>query len=243
MGRRRRRHSPGPSRGRGRRNGDPALLSPRLQAVVFDFDGLIVDTETPLFTTWAEFFREHGHELELERFTDVIGSADHFDPVLHLEGLVGAFDDREAVRERIRERYYEKVWLQDPLPGVVEAVSQAQALALGLGVASSSRRPWIEQHLERLGLRSAFACLACREDPPGLRGKPHPDVYEAVLLCLGVEPAAALAIEDSPNGIRAAKTAGLRCLAVPNGLTAHLDLSEADALAASLTEVSLDAFL
>lgn len=204
---------------------------------------MIVDTETPLFTTWAEFFREHGHELELERFTNVIGSADHFDPVVHLEGLVGAFDDREAVRERIRERYYEKVWVQEALPGVVDALEQAQALGLSLGVASSSRRPWIEQHLERLGLRAAFACLACREDPPGLRGKPSPDVYEAVVECLGVDPAEALAIEDSPNGIRAAKAAGLRCLAVPNGLTAHLDLSEADAIAASLSEVSLEAFL
>jgi beta-phosphoglucomutase-like phosphatase (HAD superfamily) len=92
-------------------------------------------------------------------------------------------------------------------------------------------------------LRPAFRCLACRDDPPGLRGKPHPDTYLAAVACLGIEPAGTLAIEDSPNGVRAAKAAGLRCLAVPNELTAHLDLSEADATAASLAQVSLKAFL
>lgn len=198
----------------------------------------MVDTETPLFETWAELFREHGQELELEHFTRVIGSADHFDPVVRLEGLVGELADKESVRRRIRERYQAKVAAQGLLPGVSEAVGQAKRLSMRLGVASSSRRPWIEGHLTRLGLRHAFECLACRDDPPGLRGKPHPDTYEAALRCLGVEPGEAIAIEDSPNGVRAAKAAGLRCLAVPNGLTAHLDLGEADLTAASLANVT-----
>ena len=197
----------------------------------------------PLFETWRDLFREHGQDLELDRFTRVIGSADHFDPVLHLEGLVGAFEDREAVRERIRSRYYERVEAQPLLPGVSERIEEARALGLRLGVASSSRRPWVEGHLERRGLRAAFACLACREDEPGLRGKPHPDTYAAAVECLEVAPGAALAIEDSPNGVRAAKLAGLRCLAVPNALTARLDLGEADAHAGSLAEVSLATFV
>lgn len=169
----------------------------------------------------------------------MIGSADHFDPVLHLEGLVGELSDKEAVRERIRLRYHEKVAEQRLLPGVSEAVAQAKQVGMKLAVASSSRRPWIEQHLTRLALRPAFECLACRDDPPGLRGKPHPDTYEAALRCLGVAAEDAIAIEDSPNGIRAAKAAGLRCLAVPNGLTAHLDLSQADVTATSLRSVTL----
>lgn len=171
----------------------------------------------------------------------MIGSADHFDPVVHLEGLVGEFEDREAVRERIRERYRALVDRQPVLPGVAERIEEAQGLGLPLGVASSSRRPWVDGHLRRLGLRDAFSCLACREDPPGLLGKPNPDTYAAAVACLGVEPGDALAIEDSPNGVRAAKIAGLRCLAVPNALTAHLDLSEADLVAASLTGISLGA--
>jgi HAD superfamily hydrolase (TIGR01509 family) len=213
-------------------------VSGKLKAAIFDFDGLIVDTETPLFETWAELFREHGHELELEHFTRVIGSADHFDPVLHLEGLVGELADKESVRQRVRRRYHEKVARQGLLPGVSEAVGQAKQLSIRLGVASSSRRPWIEDNLTRLGIRHAFECIACRDDPPGLRGKPNPDTYQAALRCLGVDAAEAIAIEDSPNGIRAAKAAGLRCLAVPNGLTAHLDLSEADVTATSLGNVT-----
>ena len=146
------------------------------------------------------------------------------------------------MRLQIRERYYARVEQQPLLPGVADRIAEAQALGLRLGVASSSRRPWVEGHLEARGLRAAFSCLACREDPPGLRGKPYSDTYEAVISCLGVVAADALAIEDSPNGVRAAIAAGLRCLAVPNGLTAHLDLSEADVVAASLAEVSLAAF-
>ena len=159
--------------------------------------------------------------------------------MLHLEGLVGDLADKESVRLRIRERYHEKVAVQGLLPGVSEVVGQARQVSMRLGVASSSRRPWIEEHLTRLGLRQAFECLACRDDPPGLRGKPHPDTYEAALRCLGVDASEAIAIEDSPNGIRAAKAAGLRCLAVPNGLTAHLDLGEADVTATSLGNVTI----
>lgn len=155
---------------------------------------------------------------------------------------MGAFADRESVRRRIRERYLALVERQPLLPGVVERIGEARGLGLALGVASSSRRAWVDGHLRRLGLREAFSCLACREDPPGLLGKPNPDTYVAVVACLGVPPGQALAIEDSPNGVRAAKAAGLRCLAVPNPLTAHLDLGEADATAASLSDVSLAAF-
>jgi HAD superfamily hydrolase (TIGR01509 family) len=200
---------------------------------------LILDTESPLFESWAELFRDHGHELELSHFTRVIGSADHFDPVAHLEELVGEFPDRDSVRRRIRERYLQLVAAQPLLPGVAERIDEALELGLTLAVASSSRRPWVDGHLRRLGLRAAFSCLKCREDPPGLLGKPNPDTYAAAVACLGVPASEALAIEDSPNGIRAAKAAGLRCLAVPNALTAHLDLGEADAVAGSLAEISL----
>ena len=173
----------------------------------------------------------------------MVGSSNHFDPVDHLQGLVGRFGDEKAVRAQVETRYRELVEAQPVLPGVADRIAEAQRLGLRLGVASSSRRPWVDGHLARLGLRDAFTCLACRGDPPGLRGKPNPDTYEAAVACLGVSPAGTLAIEDSPHGIRAAKAAGLHCLAVPNGLTSHLDLSEADVTAVSLAEVSLEDFL
>ena len=122
---------------------------------------------------------------------------------------------------------------------MLERLQEAAELGLPCGVASSSRRAWVAGHVERLGLAPFIRAIACREDPPGLPGKPAPDVYLAVCADLSVSPAEALAIEDSPNGVRAAKAAGLRCLAVPNALTAHLDLGEADLTAPSLAAVRL----
>ena len=95
-------------------------------------------------------------------------------------------------------------------------------------------------HLERLGLDD-WDCIRCREDTA--RAKPDPDLYLAVLECLGVAPAEALAVEDSLNGLAAAKAAGLFCIAVPCSLTAHMDLSAADLRLGSLAERSLDEVL
>jgi beta-phosphoglucomutase-like phosphatase (HAD superfamily) len=104
-------------------------------------------------------------------------------------------------------------------------------------IASSSELEWVVSHLDRLGLRDAFASVACHG--PELRAKPDPDTYLAACAALGVEPAAALAVEDSPHGIRAARAAGLRVVAVPNDVTARLDLSAADLRLPSLAACTL----
>ncbi len=108
---------------------------------------------------------------------------------------------------------------------------------LKLGVASSSTREWVRGHLARLGILERFDCLRCRDDVAN--AKPEPDLYIAVLDCLGVAAAQAVAIEDSPNGVAAAKRAGMRCVAIPNTITARLDLSQADVVLTSLAEVTL----
>jgi beta-phosphoglucomutase-like phosphatase (HAD superfamily) len=99
----------------------------------------------------------------------------------------------------------------------------------------------VEGHLTRLGLRQAFAVIRCADDVP--RVKPDPALYRAVVEAAGVRPEDALALEDSPNGVLAAKRAGLTCVAVPNPLTARLDLGGADLLLASLADVPLAALL
>ena len=123
------------------------------------------------------------------------------------------------------------------LPGIVENVDAAKSLGLLLGVASSSTRDWVSGHLERLGILDRFDCMRCRDDVAN--AKPAPDLYVAVLECLGVAAVEAFAIEDSPNGVLAAKRAGLRCVAIPNPITARLDLSQADIVLDSLAEVTL----
>jgi len=115
------------------------------------------------------------------------------------------------------------------------------ARCLRLGVASSSTGEWVRGHLARLGILERFDCLRCRDDVA--HAKPEPDLYIAVLDCLGVTAAEAVAIEDSPNGVAAAKRAGMRCVAIPNSITARLDLSQADLILTTLAGISLTALL
>jgi len=119
----------------------------------------------------------------------------------------------------------------------VQHLDAAREMGVRLGVASSSTRDWVAGHLARLGILERFECLRCRDDVAN--AKPEPDLYLAVLDCLGVDATEAIAIEDSPNGIAAAKRAGMRCVAIPNSITARLDLSEADVTLTSLAELSL----
>jgi HAD superfamily hydrolase (TIGR01509 family) len=210
-----------------------------IRALVFDFDGMIVDTEGPEYLAWCEIFSAHARELPLLVWADCIGRADDwFDPLAYLEGLLGRPLERETLRARQRERALRLVHGQPLLPGVLAYVRDAQRLGFGLAIASSGSREWVTGHLQRLQLGDAWHCVRCREDV--LRPKPEPDLYLAALEALGVAASQAIAFEDSPNGIRAAKRAGLRCVAVPHGLTGGLDLSEADLQLASLADKPLE---
>ncbi|MGH7763800.1 MAG: HAD family hydrolase [Candidatus Dormibacteraceae bacterium] len=208
-----------------------------IRAIVFDFDGLILDTEEPVYRSWVEVYQAHGEELPFERWVQIVGSTTTgFHPQRHLEERLGRTLPREVLEQRIGRRT-EMVLAQKVLPGVVELIDEGRAAGLRLGVASSSTREWVGGHLERLGILARFDCLRCRDDV--VNAKPEPDLYIAVLGCLGVEPSEAFAIEDSPNGIAAAKSAGLRCVAIPNSITSGLDLTRADLIVTSLAELSL----
>ena len=208
-----------------------------LRAVVFDFDGLIVETETPVYRAWAELFEQHGQELSLEFWKTIIGT-NSFDAIADLEARIGEPLDREELTRLRRARELELAHAQPLQPGVLELVAAARAAGLRLGVASSSTRRWVVGHLERRRLLESFDCVVCRDDVEG-RGKPDPAVYTAVLARLGVGPGEAVAIEDSPHGIAAARAAGLRCVALPGPLTEDLDLSAADLRVRSLADVNL----
>jgi HAD superfamily hydrolase (TIGR01509 family) len=208
-----------------------------VQLVIFDFDGLILDTEAPVYDAWQAIYAEHGHRLDFSRWAECIGTADTFDPCQHLETLLGEPLDAAPLRQRHRLRADALIAAQPVLPGVREYVHEARRLGLRLGVASSSSRAWVEGHLSRLGLRERFDVVCCAEDVA--RVKPDPALYLAVLEATGVPANQAVALEDSPNGVLAAKRAGLTCIAVPNQLTARLDLAAADLTLASLADVPL----
>ena len=208
----------------------------RTRALIFDFDGLIVDTEGAVFQAWEEVYAEHGQHLDPRRWSRIIGTVSDFDGLADLEGRLARPIDRDGIGVRRLARARELADALPVLPGVTEWRRDARRLGLKLGIASSSTRQWVMGHVERLGLRD-WDCIRCREDTR--RAKPDPDLYLAVLECLGVAPTDAIAVEDSRNGVTAAKRAGLFCVAVPCSMTAHMDLSAADLRLGSLAERAL----
>jgi HAD superfamily hydrolase (TIGR01509 family) len=208
-----------------------------IRAIIFDFDGLILDTEEPIYRSWLEVYEAHGQTLPFERWVQIVGSTTaEFHPQHNLEEQLGRPLAQEVIERRI-ERRRELVLAQKLLPGIVQHLDAADSLGLRLGVASSSTRDWVAGHLGRLGILGRFECLRCRDDVAS--AKPAPDLYIAVLECLGVGASEAIAFEDSPHGVTAAKRAGMRCVAVPNSITARLDLSHADLVLRSLSELTL----
>jgi HAD superfamily hydrolase (TIGR01509 family) len=209
-----------------------------IEAVVFDFDGLIVDTESSSFRAWVETYAAYGCTLIEDDWARHIGTINGFDPY----GTLCARASRpvppeDVLRAAKRARERELVEAEPVRPGVEAWLDEAVALGLAVGLASSSPTDWIDGHLRRLDLSSRFAVVTCCDDdrPP----KPAPDVYLAACEALGVEPAQALAVEDSAHGVASAKAAGLWCVAVPSPLTRSLDFRAADVYLESLADASL----
>lgn len=213
-----------------------------IKALVFDFDGTILDTETPDFECWKQLFADHGGELTQAEWCKVVGTNwDAFNPFDHLESQIGRTVDRDVLFEEQKRIFHELVKQQAPMPGVEAMLASAQEMGLKLAVASSSQRPWVAGHLERLGLLQYFPVIKTAEDVEKI--KPDPALYRVAVEALGVEPWEAIAFEDSVNGVKAAKAAGLYCFAVPNSVTANLDFSKADGVYTSLAGCDLASVL
>lgn len=212
-----------------------------LGALVFDFDGLLLDTETSAFTTAAEVFAAHRVTLDRAWWLSIIGTAEHPHWSEVLEGqLGGPLPDRDAVLAARIERHRALIAAEAVRPGIVELLDEAAAAGIPCAVASSSPRYWVEGHLDRLGLRRRFAAVRSRDDVAAGRTKPAPDLFTAACSALGVDPPTAVALEDSAPGVAAALAAGMRVVGVPAGLTADADLSAADLVVPSLAGVGLD---
>ncbi|MCD6136647.1 HAD family hydrolase [Candidatus Bipolaricaulota bacterium] len=213
-----------------------------IKGVVFDFDGLILDTELPVFRAWQEIFAAHGQELSLADWSDYIGrSPDSFDPCDDLERTLGRKLDRDRIHAEHQRREAKLIESEGVMPGVVDLIGQARKRNLHLGIASSSEQAWVVRHLERLGLAGAFETIRCSDDVK--QTKPEPDLYLAVIADWGIAPHEAFALEDSPHGVSAAKAAGMYCVAVPNEMTRNLSFDHADLVLPSLAGTSLDELL
>ena len=210
-----------------------------IRALLFDFDGLLLDTEGPCYRSWCEVYERHGQSLALAEWSAAIGTLGGFDAAGHLARLTGVELD-EAAREAKRQRELDLCDVEEMRPGVAELLEEADARGLARAIVSSASEDWITGHLRKRGLLERFDALVCANGDRE-RAKPRPTLYLEALARLGVPAGAAVAFEDSPNGVAAAKAAGLLCVAVPNEITDKLDLSAADLVLPSLAEVELDA--
>jgi HAD superfamily hydrolase (TIGR01509 family) len=210
-----------------------------IKALIFDFDGLILDTEKPDFESWQGVYRSYGQELALEKWGEIVGGtgASDFDPHTHLEELTGKSLDRDQIWINRRSAYLEIMAGQPILPGVLDYLDEAGHLGLQLAVASSSPENWVHGHLTRLGLIERFEVIKTADDVS--KTKPDPELFLAVLDDLEVKPEEAIVFEDSPNGVLGAKRADIYVVAVPNPLTAQLAMEGADLQLASLADLSL----
>jgi HAD superfamily hydrolase (TIGR01509 family) len=218
-----------------------AASATAIRALIFDLDGLLIDTESVVHACWERVYRELGVELPLDRWHAAIGSDEaHFEPEAY---LLARRPDLDVAAMQRRRRAHRDDLLADlaPCPGVVERLEEARAAGLRLAVASSSERAWVEHHLDRLGLRSYFATLRSRDDVA--RVKPDPALYRAAVGDLGVAADEAVAFEDSPHGVAAALAAGLRCVAVPGPMTRTLRFDAAHLCLASLADLPLGEIL
>lgn len=206
--------------------------APPTEAVIFDMDGVLVDSEP--FWRRAEIagFATVGLHLTEDDCRRTMGRRiDEVVAYWYGQRPWGEADDGDlaALTTHILDGVAALVAAEaEPLEGVVEAVALAEGLGLAVGLASSSPRQLIEVTLDRLGLTAAFPVVASAEDE--VRGKPDPAVYLTAARLLGVAPAACVAIEDSANGVRSARAAGMRAIAVPEpgAPVTGPDLAEAD---------------
>jgi HAD superfamily hydrolase (TIGR01509 family) len=210
-------------------------------ALILDFDGLILDTESPIFEEWRATFRARGHDLGLDVWQHALGTFGTYDPCAHLSKLTGEDFDHETLRQEVRARNMVRCEALPLLPGVAERVQEARASGLKTAVASSSTSAWVEGWLERHGIRPLFDTVCSRDHVE--RVKPAPDLFLLAASRLGVAPERCVVFEDSPNGIRAARAAGMRCVAIPNAVTRALPMEGADLVLTSLGERPLAGIL
>ncbi|HEY5754153.1 MAG TPA: HAD-IA family hydrolase [Chthoniobacterales bacterium] len=208
-----------------------------MKALIFDYDGLIVDSEWPEFESWREIYQLAGTDLTPEEWTAAVGSVNAFDPKAHLEKATGRKFDWEMIDKARRQKITERLMHQPLLPGVLGMLLRGQEAGYRIGVASNSAAAWVEVGLERLGIRHLVETVRTIESVKW--PKPHPEIYLRVIEDLNAETHETLAFEDSQPGVRAAKAAGLTVIAVPNALTKYHDLSLADQIIESLDRFEL----
>jgi HAD superfamily hydrolase (TIGR01509 family) len=211
-----------------------------LKALIFDFDGLILDTETPEVLVWQSIYKEHGFELPVEEWEKTVGGygLSNFDPAQNLSLLSQGRLDPVSLRARYRLEADALIHANPILPGIMDMIHDAKSQGLKVSIGSSSPHSWVDTHTQRLDIYHHFDHIICQDDVAPGRTKPHPDIYLKSLETLQVDKTEAIVFEDSPNGVLASKRAGVFVVAVPNPLTAKMNV-QGDITVSSLAELKL----
>ena len=210
-----------------------------IKGIIFDFDGTIIDTETAWYTAFSEAYEEHGVELTLEQYSTCIGTnLNSFNPYEYLMTDLKLPIDKMEFRTAVRQRHSKLMEQESIRPGVQHYLDSAKEAGLRMGLASSSSMEWVTRYLDQLGIRSYFDCIRTSDHVRNV--KPDPELYNQALSCLGIAPDEAVAIEDSPNGSRAAAAAGMNCVVIPNDITSFLEFDTPHHKTESLSLLSFE---
>lgn len=205
----------------------------RPRGIIFDFDGVLVDTEWAIYRSWVQLYAREGQQISIATYSPCLGAGySHWNPADHLEKLTGKKYDWEVetpARQAVLEADLARAGLMD---GALELLDWCAEQGIGLTVASSSSRRWVQGWLERLGIYERFDGVFTRTD--GYAVKPDPALFLAARNCLNLPKEDCLIIEDTENGTISARNAGIPCVAVPNRMTESCDLSRAQYRVASL---------
>jgi HAD superfamily hydrolase (TIGR01509 family) len=210
-----------------------------IRALLFDFDGLILDTETASRAGWEWAYRELGHELPEEKWALIVGTTGAWSPMDYLEELVGEPLERDALNERRYAHELSLIEAEELRPGISDYLEAADERGLKRAIVSSSSRRWIDMHLARLEREAGWDAILTA-DGNHSRAKPSPVMYLEALELLGVRADEAVVFEDSPHGVRAGKAAGIYTVAIPNSVTRDYGLEEADVVVQSLADLPPD---
>ncbi|MHC1785026.1 MAG: HAD family hydrolase [Anaerolineaceae bacterium] len=213
-----------------------------VKAFIFDFDGLILDSETPVYEAWKNVFQQYGVDLPFSVWQCSVGtSRDAFDPVIYLEEKIGKPLNRKKLNQTQLIRTYENTLDKPVLPGVMTYLEEARARGIKLAIASSSTTDWVFCNLVRLKIASLFDVICCGDEV--IQVKPEPDLFLLAAGLMNVNADEVIVFEDSPHGITAAKAADMFCVAVTNPITKSMNVNHADLVINSLAELSISDLL
>jgi HAD superfamily hydrolase (TIGR01509 family) len=215
-----------------------------IKGIIFDFDGLILETEMSSYQSWKLVYQENGLELPMELWLSFVGGSgdSDYDPLEHLHSQLGAVFDPEVTELKQHKRFMKMLANQPPMPGVVQILKDAKHLDLKLAIASSSDAKWVNTHLNNLNLRGYFNAVITSEMVK--QTKPDPALFLLALDKIGILAEEAIVLEDSLNGVRGAQRAGIFVVAVPNEITLQTPVvREADLVLNSLADMSLEELL